>query len=586
MSWQGLLGFLILFNQSIRSEQFILSNDSTHWPLSSCDLAEPRLVYKNAQFEVAEDIDVISNNSEAWIGYMSVKIPYLFHGCAQVQNTAQKTYSVTRIGFCQTLCGHNSPFGIKAPNGLDILSSASPMGCICFNTSVPELPLEHFDNDQNNLCEKDWYAIFAQISVNDSRLISGTLNTGDCLTFTNRGFQWNSCKSEKDLKIICSNKPPADPSARASISAKHSSTWIQGNSICLKEQVYPASISSILLSGLNAGQQREHWTGILKGATLLNKAELSRFGPTQYSDEEYAFLQGSNKNINFANTGTKQALCCKELKRASCMPTTTKIPSHTHYTEEEATTTKSKEKSEALGTGIGVLVGVLVVVGIGFAVVMLQRRGIISYGAKNKPRDRTDDQHGDMLPNAASNTAGIDKSVANHKYFVLEKQTESVIEQINHFNRSEDLEKDIIDENIYHSIDEPAAELRVNVKVDCGDYDYTTDGAATSRGITHENVYNKLKIGRQDNYEHVQGSFQIKGITTHNDYDTTATPKAIHPHGNDDYDHVGGMGNAPAFSPSDDDNSSAVKIAANARGSAAGIEKPDDSHGQNRFVKV
>ncbi|XP_052253123.1 uncharacterized protein LOC127859657 [Dreissena polymorpha] len=541
MSWQGLLGFILLFNQSIKSEQFTLSNNSTRWPLSSCDLAEPRLVYKNTQFEVAEDIDVISNNSEAWIGYMSVKIPYLFHGCAQVQNTAQKTYSVTRIGFCQTLCGHNSPFGIKAPNGLDILYPASLMGCICFNTSVPEIPLEHFDNDQNNLCEKDSYAILTQIS---------------------------------------------DPSARASISAKHSSTWIQGNSICLKDQVYPASISSILLSGLNAGQQREHWTGILKGATLLNKAELSRFGPTQYSDEEYAFLQGSNKNINFANTGTKQALCCKELKRASCMPTTTKIPSHTHYTEEEATTTKSKEKSEALGTGIGVLVGVLVVVGIGFAVVMLQRRGIISYGAKNKPRDRTDDQHGDMLPNAASNTAGIDKSVANHKYFVLEKQTESVIEQINHFNRSEDLEKDIIDENIYHSIDEPAAELRVNVKVDCGDYDYTTDGAATSRGITHENVYNKLKIGRQDNYEYVQGSFQIKGITTHNDYDTTATPKAIHPHGNDDYDHVGGMGNAPAFSPSDDDNSSAVNIAANARGSAAGIEKPDDSHGQNRFVKV
>ena len=38
------------------------------------------------------------------------------------------------------------------------------MGCICFNTSVPEIPLEHFDNDQNNLCEKDWYAIFTQIS--------------------------------------------------------------------------------------------------------------------------------------------------------------------------------------------------------------------------------------------------------------------------------------------------------------------------------------------------------------------------------------------------------------------------------------
>ncbi|XP_052253480.1 uncharacterized protein LOC127859920 [Dreissena polymorpha] len=311
MSWQGLLGIFLLFNQSIKSEQFTLSNDSTRWPLSSCDLAEPRLVYKNTQFEVAEDIDAISNNSEAWIGFMSVKIPYLFHGCAQVQNTAQKTYSVTRIGFCQTLCGHNSPFGIKAPNGLDILYPAWLMGCICFNTSVPEIPLEHFDNDQNNLCEKDWYAIFTQISVNDSRFISGTLNTGDCLTFTNTGFQWNSCTREKNLKVICSNKPPADPSARASISAKHSSTWNQGNSMCLKEHVYPASISSILLSGLKAGQRREHWTGILKGATLLNKAGFSRFGPTQYSDVEYAFLQGSNKNINFANTGTKQALCCK-----------------------------------------------------------------------------------------------------------------------------------------------------------------------------------------------------------------------------------------------------------------------------------
>ncbi|KAH3824140.1 hypothetical protein DPMN_125969 [Dreissena polymorpha] len=158
-----------------------------------------------------------------------------------------------------------------------------------------------------------------------------------------------------------------------------------------------------------------------------------------------------------------------------------------------------------------------------------------------------------MLPNAASNVARVDKSVVNHAYFVLEKQTESVIEQVDHNNGSDDLEKDVIEENNYHSIDEPASEPRGNVKGDCSDYDCTTDGAATSHVITHENVYNKLNFDRQGNYEHVKGSCQINNIMTNNDYDTTATLKAIRPRGNDDYDHVGDMGHAPALSSSDDD---------------------------------
>ncbi|KAH3702615.1 uncharacterized protein LOC127859686 [Dreissena polymorpha] len=204
--------------------------------------------------------------------------------------------------------------------------------------------------------------------------------------------------------------------------------------------------------------------------------------------------------------------------------------------------------------GIGVLVVVLVVVGIGVAVVMLRRRGIIPARLKNRAPNRKGDKHDGMLPNAASNVARVHKSMVNPNYFVLEKQTESVIEQIDRYNKSEDLETDIIDENIYLSIDEPAAELRGNVKGDCWDYDFTTDGAATSRGITHDNVYNKLKLDRQGNYEHVKRSCQINNITAHNDYDTTATLKAIRLHGHDDYDHVGGMGHFSALSSSGDDN--------------------------------
>ncbi|KAH3702739.1 hypothetical protein DPMN_077765, partial [Dreissena polymorpha] len=156
---------------------------------------------------------------------------------------------------------------------------------------------------------------------------------------------------------------------------------------------------------------------------------------------------------------------------------------------------------------------------------------------------------------------------------------------IDHTNERKDLEKDIFDENIYHSIDEPASEPRGNVKVDCTDYDCTTDGAATTRGITNDNVYNKLKLERQGNYEHIQGSCQINNITTHNDYVTSATLKAISLLGNDDYDHVGGIGHAPALSSSDGDYSSAVS-AAHSRGSAEAFDKRDVSQGPNPFVKV
>ncbi|KAH3702217.1 uncharacterized protein LOC127861231 [Dreissena polymorpha] len=236
--------------------------------------------------------------------------------------------------------------------------------------------------------------------------------------------------------------------------------------------------------------------------------------------------------------------------------------------------------------GIGVLVGVLVVVGIGFAVVMCRRRGIIPARLKDRAPDRKDDKHDDMLPNAASNVERVHKSVVNPNHFELEKQTESVIEQIDQYKTSDDLGTDILDENNYHSIDEPAAEPRGNVRIDCIDYDCTTNGAATSRGIIHDNVYNKLKLDRKGNYEHVKGSCQINSITTNNDYDTTSTLKTISPHCNDDYDHVGDMGHAHALSSSDDDYSSAVKCAAHARGSAAELDKRDDSHGLNPFVKV
>ncbi|KAH3702091.1 hypothetical protein DPMN_077093 [Dreissena polymorpha] len=532
MRWHGLLGLFLLFKQSTKAEQYIVSKDSTPWLLSSCDLAEPRLVYKNTHFEVAEEIGVLS---EAWIGYVSVKVPFLFHGCAHEQKTVQNTYNVTSIGYCQSLCGHHRPFGIKGLNGVDISIPTSVMECLCFNTSVHEIKLGHWDNNQHSLCKIDWFAIFSQIMVNDSWVInSGTGNTGDCLTYRYSGFQWKSCVSTNNLNVICSNKPTADPSDRA----KQSKTWVQGNVICLKENAFPASISSIVASRLNAGQQQEYWTGIIREATLINKAGIRLLGQTQYSDAEYAFVKGSEKRLKFVKTGEKQALC-------------------------------NAEESPALGAGIGVLVVVLVVVGIGFAVGMLRRRGIIPACLKNRAPNRTDDKHDDMLPNAASNVARVHKTVVNPNYFVLEKQTETVIEQIDHYNRTEDLENDIIDENIYHSIEDSAAQLRGNVKVDCSDYDCTTDGVATSRGIPHNDVYNKLKLDRQGNYEHVKGSCPINNITTHNDYDTTATLKVISPHGNDDYDHVGDMGHAHALSSIDEDNSSAVKCAAHARVSAA-----------------
>ncbi|KAH3702411.1 hypothetical protein DPMN_077428 [Dreissena polymorpha] len=186
----------------------------------------------------------------------------------------------------------------------------------------------------------------------------------------------------------------------------------------------------------------------------------------------------------------------------------------------------------------------------------------------------------------ASNVARVNKTVVNPNYFVLEKLTESVIEQIDHYNRTEDLENDIIDENIHHSIDDSAAELRANVKVDCSNYDCTTDGAATSSGITHDTLYNKLKLDRQGNYEHVKGSRPTNNITAYNDYDTTSTLKVISPHGNDDYNQVGDMGHAHALSSSDEDSSSAVKCAAHTRVLAAELDKRDDSHGQNPFVTV
>ncbi|KAH3701908.1 hypothetical protein DPMN_076904 [Dreissena polymorpha] len=153
----------------------------------------------------------------------------------------------------------------------------------------------------------------------------------------------------------------------------------------------------------------------------------------------------------------------------------------------------------------------------------------------------------------------IGHTVSNHNYFLLEKHTISADEHIDHHKHAPgETYSTIVEENDYHSINK---DPRANAKDDCDDYDYTTNKASTSGGMSHDTVYNKLKLERQGDYDHVKGQVHINSRITNSDYDTTVTSTARSGYGIGDYDHVKKMG-AMLKAASGNDYDTTVSLAA------------------------
>ncbi|KAH3826330.1 hypothetical protein DPMN_128230 [Dreissena polymorpha] len=129
---------------------------------------------------------------------------------------------------------------------------------------------------------------------------------------------------------------------------------------------------------------------------------------------------------------------------------------------------------------------------------------------------------------------GIADNVANHTYFILEECEQSISNNAEHCNESneENMEDNY---NTIHETEEPYE----HVKDERDDYDHTSYALPSEHHARKpDNVYNKLKIDRLGDNARGQRHGQSVVQSSEDDYDTTL---AVVSHGMDDdsdYNHI------------------------------------------------
>ncbi|KAH3702219.1 hypothetical protein DPMN_077227 [Dreissena polymorpha] len=153
----------------------------------------------------------------------------------------------------------------------------------------------------------------------------------------------------------------------------------------------------------------------------------------------------------------------------------------------------------------------------------------------------------------ANGRVSVEKAVSDSNLHVMGKPSFSENEHLDRNSTTHDANVGLVEELIYHTIND-AVEQQRNVKGDSNDNEYTTSKVVKIEKDT-DKIFNKLKLERHVEYNHVNGNYSVHDKPISNHYDTAsesvkgnATLASI----NDEYDHVEGTGRIHVAATSND----------------------------------
>ncbi|XP_052253333.1 uncharacterized protein LOC127859844 isoform X1 [Dreissena polymorpha] len=511
----GCLAFVFTVNG-----EYFLSNTLTHWHDVKCNMAEPELDYQNNRFEIKESIQMLPSRSEAWVGYISTKVPFLLLGCAKL--TKEQIYTVQSIGYCHNVCG-GGLFGTIA------MASSAQFQCRCVLRSV-DILLKQCFGMTNTLCTDCW-PIYTQTTVTAVKELGSIDNLGlstiDCLTYYYPTFHWSRCE-DTQRKVMCSKQNYTDSTAKASVIDKSEITWRTGIPHCLKYNMYPASQCSIMNAGFGLPESQPYWTGVIRAHTLVKKSTICN--GTSIPEEGYAWITDNDKTIHLSFLDVKQAICVEA--NATPLSTTTILKTqdstHSTYANHVEDQISTNVDSNSVGVGVGVSVAVLFAVGGAVIVIVLKRRGLLpcrleSNNAKTNSESREC---------ASKSNESYEDEIKNHNNCIMEKCAQSVDEREAHKNKADQPNVGNTETDNYNSIDE-IDEHYQSVK---DEFVYTNKALQSGTySRKPDNVYNKLKLDLPGDDAHV-GRLGHNISKAGSDYDTTAVARRND--GDGDYSHI------------------------------------------------
>ncbi|XP_052254297.1 uncharacterized protein LOC127860331 isoform X1 [Dreissena polymorpha] len=343
------------------------------------------------------------------------------------------------------------------------------------------------------------------------------------------------------------------------------SSWVDANKICLSNATLPATVASVFKANFSDALNQVHWTGVIRTNTVLMADDADFI--TTHGKTTYAFMTDNGK-IYFEERGYRSSLCTATAA-ATTRPTfhfstTTKLsegiettsstqsnPSPVSPTISDSTLTESftshqelkqfdnvseqSPKSSAVGIGIGVSVAVICLVVATITIIVLKKRGLLpcKLGADKKQPAVEKVAFEENI----TYTKGLDDTVKNHNYFILEKGSLSVNENIDDYNTQCESNHENGEDGTYNSI-EDTEEPYKHFKDNNGEYDYTTNNLTSGSNTRKpDNVYNKLKLNRPGDYNHVDGR-EHNVTQSGNDYDIKSPVVAPSNADVSDYNHI------------------------------------------------
>ncbi|XP_052255582.1 uncharacterized protein LOC127861221 isoform X7 [Dreissena polymorpha] len=565
MRFYKIMCVIMLATSTVQGTEYTISNETTDWNHASCEMAVPDLTYTQQdgwQIDKQHLSQLNISSDGVWIGYINASVAFEYLGCLQVSNPVE-TQLLNNIGDCNLKCKGNI-FGVKKDS-----PSIQGVICTCIGSS-DDMTAQSCTEvcDQNFICgkhNKDNFYKKTKVSYT-----SEDDPSSNCLIFRSLAlpFKWQTCRDGGNPRLLCSIKNSDGQWVAYSMSTFWSS-WVEANEGCLSNKTLPATLNSILKGKLSNDMNQPHWTGVIRTHTVLMADD--RDFITRPGERTYSFVTNSGK-IYFEGSGKRSSLCTAS-PAATTTPTynlsTTIIPTeeiinftvvfqeenqvasispsnpiHSSTTSHQSTliqSSTSKEniqkstESTAMGIEIGISVAVFCIVGATIAILVLKNRGILpcKLGAdKEQPADGTIAFEENMTYNK-----GLDDTVNDHNYFILEKGLQAVNENIDNYNTPCEANQGNGEEGTYNSIEDTDEPYR-HFKDSNGDYDYTTNNLTSGSNTRKpENVYNKLKINRPGDYDHVDG--RENNVTqAGNDYDTTSAAFASSNADVSDYNHI------------------------------------------------
>ncbi|XP_052253478.1 uncharacterized protein LOC127859919 isoform X2 [Dreissena polymorpha] len=502
---------IMLATDTVHGTEYTISNETTDWNHASCKMAVPDLTYtqKDGWHIDTQHWSQLNISSDGvWIGYINATVAFEYLGCLQVSKPVE-TQLLNNIGDCNLKCNGNI-FGVKKDS-----PSTQGVICLCISSSddmTAQSCTEVCDQDFScGMHNSDNFAIYKKTKVSSTSEDDPNFN---CLIFRSLTlpFKWQTCRDGGSHRLLCSIKNSDGQWVAYSMSTFPPS-WVKANEGCLSNKTLPATLNSIFKGKFSNDLNQAHWTGVIRTHTVLMAGD--RDFITRPGVRTYSFVTKSGK-IYFDESENRSSLCTAS---------------------RAATTTPTFNLSKAMGIGIGISVAVICIVGATIAIIVLKKRGILpcKLGAdKEQPADGTIAFEENMTYNK-----GLDDTVNDHNYFILEKGSQAVNENIDNYNTPCEANQGNGEEGTYNSI-EDTDEPYTHFKDSNGVYDYTTNNLTSGSNTRKpDNVYNKLKINRPGDYDHVDGR-EYNVTHAGHDYDTTSADFASSKRNADvsDYNHI------------------------------------------------